>query len=90
MLNLIPELFFILHNLHISYFPWPKIQRNNSLKQGSETKYLIYSNMFSFEYTTSSKSVMGYILKIAKPNAFWIDNSFETTTLALSLSINLP
>lgn len=38
--------------------------------------------MFSFEYTTSSKSVMGYILKIAKPNAFWMDNSFETTTLA--------
>lgn len=93
MLNLIPELFFILHNLHISYFPWPKIQRNNSLKQGSETKYLILDIaiiMFSFEYTTSSKSVMGYILKIAKPNAFWMDNSFETTTLALSLSINLP
>lgn len=43
--------------------------------------------MFSFEYTTSSKSVMGYILKIAKPNAFWMDNSFETTTLALSQSI---
>ena len=52
MLNLIPELFFILHNLHISYFPWPKIQRNNSLKQGSETKYLILDIAISSHLNT--------------------------------------
>ena len=41
MLNLIPELFFILHNLHIFTFYDQKSKETTNLKQGSETKYLI-------------------------------------------------
>ena len=73
MLNLIPELFLKLHNIKVSYFLRPKYQRKSSLKQGSETNYLI------LDIATCSHLNKQLILKVC--NGLYFENSKATHIL---------